>query len=163
MQKKSDISCKSCTSQLHQIRKVVPISRKKPYSTRLSRSTTRYLKRPLKPKDARPLSNLDAALRVNMRLEITALHQELKTTMIYVTHDQVEAMTMADKIVVLQAGRVEQVGKPMDLYNSPANKFVAGSIDTASPWSSVRGSDIPAFAVQAKSDENQPGFPQSHY
>ncbi|MEQ8392087.1 MAG: ABC transporter ATP-binding protein [Thalassospira sp.] len=75
-----------------------------------------------------PLSNLDAALRVNMRLEITGLHQELKTTMIYVTHDQVEAMTMADKIVVLQAGRVEQVGKPMDLYAHPANKFVAGFI-----------------------------------
>ncbi|NIZ01900.1 ABC transporter ATP-binding protein [Thalassospira lucentensis] len=75
-----------------------------------------------------PLSNLDAALRVNMRLEITGLHQELKTTMIYVTHDQVEAMTMADKIVVLQAGRVEQVGKPMDLYSKPANKFVAGFI-----------------------------------
>jgi multiple sugar transport system ATP-binding protein len=75
-----------------------------------------------------PLSNLDAALRVNMRLEITGLHQSLKTTMIYVTHDQVEAMTMADKIVVLQAGRVEQVGKPMELYNSPANKFVAGFI-----------------------------------
>ncbi|MCC9624627.1 ABC transporter ATP-binding protein [Thalassospira sp. MA62] len=75
-----------------------------------------------------PLSNLDAALRVNMRLEITALHQELRTTMIYVTHDQVEAMTMADKIVVLQAGRVEQVGKPMELYNNPSNKFVAGFI-----------------------------------
>ncbi|RCK44079.1 glycerol-3-phosphate ABC transporter ATPase [Thalassospira profundimaris] len=75
-----------------------------------------------------PLSNLDAALRVNMRLEITGLHQELKTTMIYVTHDQVEAMTMADKIVVLQAGRVEQVGKPMELYTNPANKFVAGFI-----------------------------------
>jgi multiple sugar transport system ATP-binding protein len=75
-----------------------------------------------------PLSNLDAALRVNMRLEITGLHQDLKTTMIYVTHDQVEAMTMADKIVVLQSGRVEQIGKPMDLYARPANKFVAGFI-----------------------------------
>ncbi|MEH6724726.1 MAG: ABC transporter ATP-binding protein, partial [Hyphomicrobiales bacterium] len=62
-----------------------------------------------------PLSNLDAALRVNMRLEITELHQSLKTTMIYVTHDQVEAMTMADKIVVLQAGNIEQVGSPMEL------------------------------------------------
>lgn len=75
-----------------------------------------------------PLSNLDAALRVNMRLEITELHQSLKTTMIYVTHDQVEAMTMADKIVVLQAGNIEQVGSPMELYHKPANVFVAGFI-----------------------------------
>src|SRR6266700_3158620 len=75
-----------------------------------------------------PLSNLDAALRVQMRLEITQLHQALKTTMIYVTHDQVEAMTMADKIVVLNAGRIEQVGAPLDLYNNPANLFVAGFI-----------------------------------
>jgi multiple sugar transport system ATP-binding protein len=75
-----------------------------------------------------PLSNLDAALRVNMRLEISELHQTLKTTMIYVTHDQVEAMTMADKIVVLQAGRIEQVGSPMELYKTPANVFVAGFI-----------------------------------
>ena len=75
-----------------------------------------------------PLSNLDAALRVGMRQEITELHQSLKTTMIYVTHDQVEAMTMADKIVVLNAGRIEQVGSPMELYRSPANLFVAGFI-----------------------------------
>ena len=75
-----------------------------------------------------PLSNLDAALRVNMRLEISELHQQLKTTMIYVTHDQVEAMTMADKIVVLDAGRVEQVGSPLELYRSPQNLFVAGFI-----------------------------------
>ena len=75
-----------------------------------------------------PLSNLDAALRVNMRQEISELHQSLKTTMIYVTHDQVEAMTMADKIVVLQAGRIEQVGSPMELYKTPANTFVAGFI-----------------------------------
>ncbi len=75
-----------------------------------------------------PLSNLDASLRVNMRLEITELHQTLKTTMIYVTHDQVEAMTMADKIVVLQAGHIEQVGSPLELYRSPANLFVAGFI-----------------------------------
>ncbi len=75
-----------------------------------------------------PLSNLDAALRVQMRLEITQLHQALKTTMIYVTHDQVEAMTMADKIVVLNAGNVEQVGAPLELYNKPANLFVAGFI-----------------------------------
>lgn len=75
-----------------------------------------------------PLSNLDASLRVTMRQEITELHQTLKTTMIYVTHDQVEAMTMADKIVVLNAGRVEQVGSPMALYNLPDNLFVAGFI-----------------------------------
>ncbi|HWA50689.1 MAG TPA: ATP-binding cassette domain-containing protein, partial [Dongiaceae bacterium] len=75
-----------------------------------------------------PLSNLDAALRVQMRLEITQLHQSLKTTMIYVTHDQVEAMTMADKIVVLNAGNIEQVGAPLELYNRPANLFVAGFI-----------------------------------
>ena len=75
-----------------------------------------------------PLSNLDAALRVNMRLEISELHQQLATTMIYVTHDQVEAMTMADKIVVLNRGNIEQVGSPLDLYRSPQNLFVAGFI-----------------------------------
>ena len=75
-----------------------------------------------------PLSNLDAALRVNMRLEISELHQQLKTTMIYVTHDQVEAMTMADKIVVLNRGNIEQVGSPLELYRSPRNLFVAGFI-----------------------------------
>ena len=75
-----------------------------------------------------PLSNLDAALRVNTRLEIAQLHRRLKATMIYVTHDQVEAMTLADKIVVLNGGRIEQVGGPMELYNSPANEFVAGFI-----------------------------------
>ena len=75
-----------------------------------------------------PLSNLDAALRVNTRLEIAQLHNRLKSTMIYVTHDQVEAMTLADRIVVLNAGRVEQVGAPMELYNRPANLFVAGFI-----------------------------------
>ena len=75
-----------------------------------------------------PLSNLDAALRVGMRLEIGELHQRLKTTMIYVTHDQVEAMTMADTIVVLNAGRIEQVGTPLELYRSPRNLFVAGFI-----------------------------------
>ncbi|SFP96730.1 ABC transporter ATP-binding protein [Tranquillimonas alkanivorans] len=75
-----------------------------------------------------PLSNLDAALRVGMRLEISELHERLKTTMIYVTHDQVEAMTMADKIVVLRAGNIEQVGSPLDLYHTPRNLFVAGFI-----------------------------------
>ncbi len=75
-----------------------------------------------------PLSNLDAALRVTMRLEISELHQQLGTTMIYVTHDQVEAMTMADKIVVLNRGNVEQVGSPLELYSRPRNLFVAGFI-----------------------------------
>ncbi|MEX3009843.1 ABC transporter ATP-binding protein [Hoeflea sp. TYP-13] len=75
-----------------------------------------------------PLSNLDAALRVNTRLEIARLHHDLKATMIYVTHDQVEAMTLADKIVVLNGGVVEQIGSPMELYNNPANLFVAGFI-----------------------------------
>ncbi|WP_434362752.1 sn-glycerol-3-phosphate ABC transporter ATP-binding protein UgpC [Parasalinivibrio latis] len=75
-----------------------------------------------------PLSNLDAELRVEMRLQIAKLHQQLKNTMIYVTHDQVEAMTLADKIVVLRNGQVEQVGTPMELYHSPRNEFVAGFI-----------------------------------
>jgi ABC-type sugar transport system ATPase subunit len=75
-----------------------------------------------------PLSNLDAELRVSMRAELTQLHRRLGATMIYVTHDQVEAMTMAQKIVVLRAGRVEQVGAPLDLYNHPTNQFVAGFI-----------------------------------
>ena len=75
-----------------------------------------------------PLSNLDAELRVSMRGEITGLHRRLGATMIYVTHDQVEAMTMADRIVVLRAGRIEQVGSPLELYNHPANRFVAGFI-----------------------------------
>ena len=75
-----------------------------------------------------PLSNLDAELRVEMRVEIARLHAEIGATMIYVTHDQVEAMTLADRIVVLRAGRVEQHGAPMDLYRDPANRFVAGFI-----------------------------------
>ncbi|MFK7876949.1 MAG: ABC transporter ATP-binding protein [Paracoccaceae bacterium] len=75
-----------------------------------------------------PLSNLDAKLRVQMRIELEALHKELDATMIYVTHDQVEAMTMADQIVVLNGGRIEQVGSPMDLYHTPATEFVAGFI-----------------------------------
>jgi multiple sugar transport system ATP-binding protein len=75
-----------------------------------------------------PLSNLDAALRMDMRMEIAKLHRELGATMIYVTHDQVEAMTLADKIVVLEGGVVQQIGAPIDLYKNPANKFVAGFI-----------------------------------
>ncbi|TBU81451.1 ABC transporter ATP-binding protein [Pseudomonas daroniae] len=77
-----------------------------------------------------PLSNLDAALRVQTRLELARLHKELKATMIYVTHDQVEAMTLADKVVVLNGGRVEQVGSPLELYNHPVNLFVAGFLGT---------------------------------
>ncbi|MFQ1701722.1 ABC transporter ATP-binding protein [Loktanella agnita] len=79
-----------------------------------------------------PLSNLDAELRVEMRVEIARLHKEIGATMIYVTHDQVEAMTLADKIVVLRAGNIEQVGAPMDLYRDPDNKFVAGFIGSPS-------------------------------
>jgi lactose/L-arabinose transport system ATP-binding protein len=75
-----------------------------------------------------PLSNLDAELRVQMRVEISKLHEQLGNTMVYVTHDQVEAMTMADKIVVLRDGRVEQVGAPLELYHNPVNQFVAGFI-----------------------------------
>ena len=88
-----------------------------------------------------PLSNLDAELRVSMRAEIRDLHARLKATMIYVTHDQVEAMTMADKIVVLRAGKIEQVGTPLDLYNRPVNTFVAGFIG------SPRMNFIPASLV----------------
>ncbi|TRL42625.1 ABC transporter ATP-binding protein [Rhizobium straminoryzae] len=105
-----------------------------------------------------PLSNLDAALRVQMRTELSKLHQDLKATMIYVTHDQVEAMTMADKIVVLSAGKIEQVGSPLELYHRPNNLFVAGFIGspkmnflkvnvTAGEGGSVRialpGADLP--------------------
>jgi multiple sugar transport system ATP-binding protein len=75
-----------------------------------------------------PLSNLDAKLRVAMRTEIKELHQRLETTTVYVTHDQIEAMTMADKIVVMHDGRVEQIGAPLDLYDRPDNVFVAGFI-----------------------------------
>ncbi|TYB81078.1 ABC transporter ATP-binding protein [Maritimibacter fusiformis] len=86
-----------------------------------------------------PLSNLDAALRVGMRLEISELHKRLDTTMIYVTHDQVEAMTMADKIVVLRAGHIEQVGSPLELYHAPRNTFVAGFI--GSPKMNLMGGE----------------------
>ncbi|MYN25803.1 ABC transporter ATP-binding protein [Duganella levis] len=77
-----------------------------------------------------PLSNLDASLRVQMRVELSRLHNELKTTMIYVTHDQVEAMTLGQRIVVFNGGRIEQVGTPHELYNAPANLFVAGFLGT---------------------------------
>jgi len=79
-----------------------------------------------------PLSNLDAKLRVQMRAELSKLHDRLKTTMIYVTHDQIEAMTMGDRIVVMRDGLVQQVGSPLELYNKPVNKFVAGFIGTPS-------------------------------
>ena len=79
-----------------------------------------------------PLSNLDAKLRVQMRAEIRELHQRLSTTTVYVTHDQIEAMTMADKIVVMQAGHIEQIGTPLELYDTPANTFVAGFIGSPS-------------------------------
>jgi len=75
-----------------------------------------------------PLSNLDAELRISTRAELAALHERLSATMVYVTHDQIEAMTLADRIVVLRAGRIEQVGTPLELYNRPANQFVAGFI-----------------------------------
>jgi ABC-type sugar transport system ATPase subunit len=89
-----------------------------------------------------PLSNLDAALRAQMRVELTDLHKKLKTTMIYVTHDQVEAMTMADKIVVLNGGHIEQAGSPMTLYNEPATVFVAGFI--GSPRMNIYEGEIAA-------------------
>jgi multiple sugar transport system ATP-binding protein len=95
-----------------------------------------------------PLSNLDAALRVNMRLEISELHQQLKTTMIYVTHDQVEAMTMADRIVVLNAGHIEQYGTPMELYRHPANRFVAGFIGSPK-MNFVDGAEAEKLAAHA--------------
>ncbi len=94
-----------------------------------------------------PLSNLDAELRVEMRVEIARLHREIGATMIYVTHDQVEAMTLADKIVVLRAGRIEQVGAPLDLYHDPANKFVAGFI--GSPAMNFAEGKVEGGAVSA--------------
>lgn len=102
-----------------------------------------------------PLSNLDAALRVNTRLEIAALHRKLNATIVYVTHDQVEAMTLADRIVVLNAGVIEQVGSPMELYNNPANRFVAGFI--GSPQMNF----IPASVVDAD-DAHEIGIRPEH-
>jgi multiple sugar transport system ATP-binding protein len=105
-----------------------------------------------------PLSNLDAALRVNMRLEISELHQSLKTTMIYVTHDQVEAMTMADKIVVLNRGNIEQVGSPLDLYHKPANRFVAGFIGSPK-MNFIEGAEaakLNAFAIGVRPEHLAP-------
>jgi multiple sugar transport system ATP-binding protein len=94
-----------------------------------------------------PLSNLDAKLRVQMRAEIRELHQRLRTTTVYVTHDQIEAMTMADKIVVMQGGRIEQTGAPLELYDRPANVFVAGFI--GSPAMNLIEGRVAAGAVEA--------------
>jgi multiple sugar transport system ATP-binding protein len=95
-----------------------------------------------------PLSNLDAKLRVQMRSEIKELHQRLRTTTVYVTHDQIEAMTMADKIVVMHAGHVEQIGAPLELYDRPANLFVAGFIGSPS-MNFLRGRRRPGLAAAA--------------
>jgi len=95
-----------------------------------------------------PLSNLDASLRVQMRVEISRLHQELKTTMIYVTHDQVEAMTLGQRIAVFNAGRIEQVGTPHELYNHPANLFVAGFLGTPK-MNFIAGEVVAASAQRA--------------
>ncbi|NDL63824.1 maltose/maltodextrin ABC transporter ATP-binding protein MalK [Acerihabitans arboris] len=100
-----------------------------------------------------PLSNLDAALRVQMRIEISRLHQRLRRTMIYVTHDQTEAMTLADKIVVLDGGRIAQFGKPLELYHYPANRFVAGFI--GSPKMNFLPVKVTAIAI----DQVQVGLP----
>lgn len=100
-----------------------------------------------------PLSNLDAELRVDMRVEIARLHKEIGATMIYVTHDQVEAMTLADKIVVLRAGTIEQVGSPMELYQNPNNKFVAGFI--GSPSMNFLNGKVEGAAVRVAALDDQ--------
>ena len=100
-----------------------------------------------------PLSNLDAKLRVQMRTEIKALHQAVKTTVIYVTHDQIEAMTMADRIVVMNAGRIEQIGAPLELYDRPGNRFVAGFLGSPAmtfvPGQIERGDGPPRLRTKA--------------
>ena len=104
-----------------------------------------------------PLSNLDAALRMDMRMEIGRLHEQLGATMIYVTHDQVEAMTLADKIVVLKDGKVMQVGKPMELYHEPANRFVAGFLGAPSMnFLEVDVLEVGADAVLVRNDALEP-------
>lgn len=99
-----------------------------------------------------PLSNLDAKLRVQMRTELKALHQQLKTTMVYVTHDQIEAMTMADRIVVMNGGCIEQSGSPLELYDKPVNKFVAGFLGSPAmnfiPGTLERGDGAPRMRTQ---------------
>jgi ABC-type sugar transport system ATPase subunit len=121
-----------------------------------------------------PLSNLDAALRVNTRVEIANLHKLLKATILYVTHDQVEAMTLADKIVVMNQGRIEQVGKPLDLYYKPANLFVArfigspamnilpGKVSNDGKSILVQGSKLPLNLKQPKHKDLQCGFRPEH-
>jgi ABC-type sugar transport system ATPase subunit len=112
-----------------------------------------------------PLSNLDAELRVSMRSELRDLHRRLGATMIYVTHDQVEAMTMADRIVVLRVGRVEQVGSPSELYESPCNTFVAGFIGSPRmnfmPAAAVQG--CTAFAAAVSAGAAQVGVRPEHW
>ncbi|MCP4379887.1 MAG: sn-glycerol-3-phosphate ABC transporter ATP-binding protein UgpC [Hyphomicrobiales bacterium] len=112
-----------------------------------------------------PLSNLDAKLRVQMRTEIKELHQRLKTTTIYVTHDQIEAMTMADKIVVLRDGVVEQIGSPLDLYDTPANLFVAGFIGSPA-MNIIKGhmqgsNDKPMFLADEGIELPAPALPEA--
>jgi multiple sugar transport system ATP-binding protein len=109
-----------------------------------------------------PLSNLDAALRVGMRMEIGELHNSLETTMVYVTHDQVEAMTMADKIVVLRAGVIEQVGSPLDLYREPRNLFVAGFIGspTMNLIAGVEARRHGAETIGVRPEHIEPGDPE---
>jgi len=107
-----------------------------------------------------PLSNLDAKLRVKMRVELEALHKQLNATMIYVTHDQVEAMTMADKIVVLNHGRVEQVGTPMEVYNNPGSRFVAEFI--GSPAMNIIGSDFSFENLTLHENASFIGFRPEH-
>ena len=104
-----------------------------------------------------PLSNLDAKLRVQMRSEISRLHKELGTTMIYVTHDQVEAMTMGDKIVVMKDGKVQQIDTPLNLYNNPANKFVAGFIGSPS-MNFIEGKIFDSGRIIFQSKQNNLSF-----
>ncbi|MCR5857630.1 ABC transporter ATP-binding protein [Mesorhizobium sp. J428] len=107
-----------------------------------------------------PLSNLDAELRISTRAELAALHERLGTTMIYVTHDQIEAMTLADRIVVMRAGRIEQVGRPLDLYNSPANLFVAGFI--GAPRMNLMDVTVTAAGPASVTVEGPGGFTATH-
>ena len=107
-----------------------------------------------------PLSNLDAALRVDMRYEIAKLHQTLKTTMIYVTHDQVEAMTLANRIVVLDEGRIAQVGSPRDLYENPSNLFVAQFI--GSPKMNIFSASAPGLSYPVPNGTDQLGIRPEH-
>jgi multiple sugar transport system ATP-binding protein len=104
-----------------------------------------------------PLSNLDAALRVQTRIEIAKLHRELGATTIYVTHDQVEAMTLADRVVVLRDGQIEQHGSPLELYDRPANRFVAQFIGTPS-MNVVPADALPRLSAQAGSSAKSDGF-----